>query len=281
MDGEAEQLKESSYLSAQPLGISYQTLLHKVREGSDQQDTALREGEILQQGVEKIAELTEEASLYADDCRAFPIQRWEGGRKVLVSEDHQFPPPGPLLLVSFLRHELVVDVAAHADPVRAGEASGADQQLGRILRDERLVVVGAAFVFKAAASELVDSGSGTGGEMLASDLSLNSDKFATPRDWGEGVSAVGGPLRVEVSIRDASRARITGIHGVRSISGPGRAGLLQYLSNHPAGLLPGGFGGCGGGSGQRDAPAAVLFIPLHRGLPGGRQEEPCTEKNYF
>jgi hypothetical protein len=146
VNGEAEQLGESPDLSTQSLGISHQALLHEVREGSNQQDTALREGKILQQ----------------DDCRALPVQRGESGREVLVSEDHKFPPPGPLLLVPLLWHELVVDVAAHADPVRAGEAGGADQQLGRILSDEGLCVVDAAVVFKASTPKFVHCGPASG-----------------------------------------------------------------------------------------------------------------------
>jgi hypothetical protein len=68
-----------------PLGVTHQALLHQVREGSNQEYTALREGEILQQGVKKIAELAKEASLYVDDSRALPVQRGESCREVLIT----------------------------------------------------------------------------------------------------------------------------------------------------------------------------------------------------
>jgi hypothetical protein len=164
-------------------------------------------------------------------------------QRSLISENHQFPSPGPLLLVPLLRHELVVDVAAHADPVRAGEAGGANQQLGRVLRGEGLSVVGAAVILKAATPELVHSWSGPGGGVFAANLSLNSNKFATPRNWGAGVGAIGGPFRMKVAIGNASRARWTGLHLIGSGRGSGGTSLLEHLSNHPAGLLPGSFGG--------------------------------------
>jgi hypothetical protein len=132
-----------------------------------------------------------------------------------------------LLLVPLLRQELVVDVAAHADPVGAGEAGGADQQLSRVLRGEGLGVIGAAVVFEAAAPKLVHTGTSPGSGVLAADLALDSNKLATPRDWGEGVGAIGGPLRMKVTVRNASRARLTGLNLFSS-----RRGFVRKIEIH-------------------------------------------------
>ncbi len=69
--------------------------------------------------------------------------------------------------------------------------------------------------------------------MLAADLALNPDEFVTPRDWGEGVGAVCGPLRVEVAVRNAGTARVAGIHRLAGGCSGGRirttAGMLKEL----------------------------------------------------
>ena len=119
--------------------------------------------------------------------------------------------------------------------------------------------------------------------MLAADLALNPDEFVTPRDWGEGVGAVGGPLRVEVAVRNAGTARVAGIHRLAGGSSGGRdratAGMLKDLSYHSAGLLAGGFHRSGGGRWQGGAAPPLLLTRLHLGPLGGRQVGSCTDYN--
>ncbi len=76
--------------------------------------------------------------------------------------------------------------------------------------------------------------------MLATDLTLYPDEFVTPRDWGEGVGAIGGPLRMKIAVRNAGTASVAGFH---SFGGSSRssASLLENFSYHPARLLAGGL----------------------------------------
>jgi len=119
--------------------------------------------------------------------------------------------------------------------------------------------------------------------MLAADLALNPDEFVTPRDWREGVSAVGGPLRMEIAIRNAGTASVAGIHRLAGGCSGGRgrstAGVLEYLSYHSAGFLAGGFYRGGGGCWQGGAAPPLLLTRLHRGPLGGRQVGSCTGYN--
>jgi hypothetical protein len=119
--------------------------------------------------------------------------------------------------------------------------------------------------------------------MLAANLTLNPDEFVTPRDWGEGVSAVGGPLRMEIAVRNAGTASVASFHrlagGCSDGGGRSTAGVLEYLSYHSAGLLAGVFFRGGGGRWQGGAAPPLLLTRLHRGPLGGRQVGSCTDYN--
>ncbi len=150
----------------------------------------------------------------------------------MVSQDHQLPALVPLRLVASAGKELVTHLAAGADPVRPGEAGGAHHELSRILHQLDPVGIAVPVVFEAAALEALGGRANCRGGMLASNLTLNPDEFVTPRDWGEGVSAVGGPLRMKVAVRNAGTASVAGFHrlgGGCSGNGGGRstAGVLD------------------------------------------------------
>jgi hypothetical protein len=52
--------------SSKRLGVTHQSLFHKVGKRPNQKHTSLREGEVTQHGEEEIAELAKEATLHAD-----------------------------------------------------------------------------------------------------------------------------------------------------------------------------------------------------------------------
>jgi hypothetical protein len=200
----------------------------------------------------------------------------------VVNQDHQLPALVPLRFVASAGEELVTHLAAGADPVRPGEAGGAHHELSRVLHQLNPVCVAVLVVFEAAALEDLGGRANCGGSMLAKNLSLNPDEFVMPRDWGEGVGAIGGPLRMKVAVRDAGTASVAGFHRFAGgCSGGGRsaAGVLKYLSYHSAGFLAGSFDRGGGGCWQGGAAPPLLLTRLHRGPLGGRQVGSCTDYN--
>ncbi len=97
------------------------------------------------------------------------------------------------------------------------------------------------------------------------------------------MGAVGGPLRMEIAVRNAGTASVAGVHRLAGGCSGGRrrsaTSVLENLSYHSAGLLPGGFYRGGGGRRQGGAAPPLLLTRLHRGPLGGRQVGSCTDYN--